>query len=60
MRQPMEKYWNSGLYNVGENITASPWADNNDKELYEGWYDEEKQVYDYITAKGWTITKVTK
>ena len=47
----------SGLYNVGENITASPWADN-DKELYEGWYDEEKQVYNYITAKGWTIADV--
>lgn len=47
----------SGLYNVGENITASPWADN-DKELYEGWYDEEKQVYEYITAKGWTIADV--
>ena len=50
-------FGHSGLYNVGENITASPWADN-DKELYEGWYDEEKQVYDYITAKGWTITEV--
>ena len=50
-------FGHSGLYNVGENITASPWADN-DKELYEGWYDSEKQVYDYITAKGWTITEV--
>lgn len=50
-------FGHSGLYNVGENITASPWADN-DKELYEGWYDEEKQVYDYITAKGWTIVDV--
>lgn len=50
-------FGHSGLYNVGENITASPWADN-DKELYEGWYDEEKQVYNYITAKGWTIADV--
>ena len=50
-------FGHSGLYNVGENITASPWADN-DKSLYEGWYDEEKQVYDYITAKGWTIADV--
>lgn len=47
----------SGLYNVGENITASPWTED-DKGLYEGWYDSEKQVYDYITAKGWTIADV--
>ena len=47
----------SGLYNVGENITASSLPED-DKGLYEGWYDSEKQVYDYITAKGWTITEV--
>lgn len=47
----------SGLYNVGENITASSRVED-DKGLYEGWYDSEKQVYDYITAKGWTIVDV--
>ena len=47
----------SGLYNVGENITASSRAED-DKGLYEGWYDSEKQVYEYITAKGWTIVDV--
>lgn len=47
----------SGLYNVGENITAAS-RPQNDKGLYEGWYDSEKQVYDYITAKGWTIADV--
>lgn len=50
-------FGHSKLYNVGENIAASPWSEN-DKGLYEGWYDSEKQVYDYITAKGWTITEV--
>ena len=47
----------SGLYNVGENITASSRVED-DKGFYEGWYDSEKQVYDYITAKGWTIVDV--
>ena len=47
----------SKLYNVGENITASSQAED-DKGLYEGWYDSEKKVYDYITAKGWTIADV--
>ena len=47
----------SGLYNVGENITASSRSED-DKGLYEGWYDSEKQVYEYITAKGWTIADV--
>ena len=50
-------FGHSGLYNVGENITASSLPED-DKGLYEGWYDSEKQVYDYITAKGWTITDV--
>lgn len=50
-------FGHSGLYNVGENITASS-LPGDDKGLYEGWYDSEKQVYDYITAKGWTITEV--
>ena len=54
-----KKFDHSDLYDVGENITASPWADN-DKELYKGWYNSEKQVYDYITAKGWTIAEVKK
>lgn len=52
-----KKFDHSDLYDVGENITASPWAED-DKGLYEGWYDSEKQVYDYITAKGWTIVEV--
>lgn len=47
----------SGLYNVGENITASS-IQKDDQGLYKGWYDSEKQVYDYITAKGWTIADV--
>lgn len=51
------KFGHSKLYNVGENITAAS-RPQNDKGLYEGWYDSEKQVYDYITAKGWTITDV--
>lgn len=50
-------FGHSHLYNVGENISASPWSED-DKGLYKGWYDSEKQVYDYITAKGWTITEV--
>lgn len=50
-------FGHSGLYNVGENITASSLPED-DKGLYEGWYDSEKQVYDYITAKGWTIADV--
>lgn len=48
----------SGLYNVGENITASQQPKNDNQALYKGWYDSEKQVYDYITAKGWTIAEV--
>lgn len=50
-------FGHSKLYNVGENISASPRAED-DNGLYEGWYDSEKQVYDYITAKGWTIVDV--
>ena len=52
-----DKFGHSKLYNVGENITAAS-RPQNDKGLYEGWYDSEKQVYDYITAKGWTIADV--
>ncbi len=52
-----DKFGHSKLYNVGENISASPRAED-DKGLYEGWYDSEKQVYDYVTAKGWTIVDV--
>lgn len=52
-----DKFGHSKLYNVGENISALPRAED-DKGLYEGWYDSEKQVYDYITAKGWTIVDV--
>lgn len=48
----------SGLYNVGENITASQQPKKDDQALYKGWYDSEKQVYDYITKKGWTIADV--
>ena len=48
----------SGLYNVGENITASQQPKKDDQALYKGWYDSEKQVYEYITAKGWTIADV--
>ena len=47
----------SRLYNVGENIAASS-IQKDDQGLYEGWYNSEKQVYDYITAKGWTIADV--
>ena len=47
----------SGLYNVGENIAASS-IQKDDQGLYKGWYNSEKQVYDYITAKGWTIADV--
>ena len=52
-----DKFGHSKLYNVGEIISASPRAED-DEGLYEGWYDSEKQVYDYITAKGWTIVDV--
>ena len=52
-----KKPGHSHLYNVGENIMGSPISED-DKGLYEGWYDSEKQVYDYITAKGWTIADV--
>lgn len=52
-----KKFDHSRLYNVGENITASSRSED-DKGLYDGWYDSEKQVYDYITAKGWTIADV--
>lgn len=52
-----DKFGHSKLYKVGENITASS-RPQNDKGLYEGWYDSEKQVYDYITDKGWTIADV--
>ena len=52
-----KEFNHSSLYNVGENITASPWFED-DKGLYEGWYDSEKQAYEYITAKGWTIADV--
>ena len=51
------KFGHSGLYNVGENISASSIKEN-DSSLYNGWYTSEKQVYDYITAKGWTIADV--
>ena len=47
----------SSLYNVGENIAASS-IQKDDQGLYKGWYNSEKQVYDYITAKGWTIVDV--
>jgi hypothetical protein len=47
----------SQLYNVGENITAGS-SQMTDIQLYNGWYDSEKQVYDYIRAKGWTIADV--
>lgn len=47
----------SSLYNVGENIAASS-IQEDDQGLYKGWYNSEKQVYDYITAKGWTIVDV--
>ena len=54
-----KKPGHSHLYNVGENIMGSPISED-DKGLYEGWYDSEKQVYDYITSKGWTIAEVKK
>lgn len=58
MRLPTEKKFDhSNLYNVGENIAAGS-QPQTDETLYKGWYDSEKQVYDYITAKGWTITDV--
>lgn len=47
----------SGLYNVGENISASSRSET-DEVFYNGWYTSEKQVYEYITAKGWTIAEV--
>ena len=49
----------SGLYGVGENIAAGS-RPQTDETLYEGWYTSEKQVYEYITAKGWTIAEVKK
>lgn len=52
-----KKFDHSNLYNVGENIAAGS-QPQTDETLYKGWYDSEKQVYDYITAKGWTITDV--
>ena len=51
------KFGHSKLYNVGENISAGS-RPQTDETLYRGWYDSEKQVYDYITAKGWTIVDV--
>lgn len=51
------KFGHSKLYNVGENISAGS-RPQTDETLYRGWYESEKQVYDYITAKGWTITEV--
>ena len=50
-------FGHSGLYNVGENISASSRSET-DEVFYNGWYTSEKQVYDYITAKGWTIADV--
>lgn len=50
-------FGHSHLYNVGENISAGS-RPQTDETLYRGWYDSEKQVYDYITAKGWTIVDV--
>lgn len=47
----------SSLYNVGENISASSRSET-DEVFYNGWYASEKQVYEYITAKGWTIVDV--
>lgn len=46
-------FGHSQLYRVGENIAAATYK-SNDELLFNGWYTEEKQVYDYITAKGWT------
>ena len=46
-------FGHSQLYYVGENIAAASYKQD-DKGLYNGWYTEEKAVYDYITAKGWT------
>ena len=46
-------FGHSQLYHVGENIAAATYK-SNDELLFNGWYTEEKQVYDYITAKGWT------
>ena len=51
------KFGHSKLYNVGENISAGS-RPQTDETLYRGWYESEKQVYDYITAKGWTIAEV--
>ena len=51
------KFGHSKLYNVGENISAGS-RPQTDETLYRGWYDSEKQVYDYITAKGLTIVDV--
>lgn len=47
----------SSLYNVGENISASSRSET-DEVFYNGWYASEKKVYEYITAKGWTIVDV--
>lgn len=52
-----KKFDHSDLYDVGENITASS-IQKDDQNLYKGWYDSEKQVYEYITSKGWTIAEV--
>lgn len=46
-------FGHSKLYRVGENIAAATYK-SNDELLFNGWYTEEKQVYNYITAKGWT------
>lgn len=46
-------FGHSKLYRVGENIAAATYK-SNDELLFNGWYTEEKQVYDYITARGWT------
>ena len=52
-----KKFDHSDLYDVGENIAASS-IQKDDQGLYKGWYTSEKQVYEYITAKGWTIADV--
>ena len=46
-------FGHSQLYHVGENIAAATYK-SSDELLFNGWYTEEKQVYDYITARGWT------
>lgn len=42
----------SGIYNVGENIAYG--YDN----PFEGWYEEEKLVYDYLQSHGLTMDEV--